>query len=111
MDISKIPSWLLAGSLALISIGFIVSLFLLEEPRIFAGLEFGPKTANTTGSKNKSIVIGGNELPSDGGNRKSPTCPENTYMIGNRFQIDGGGSHGIVSNIFPICRSLNISIE
>ncbi len=43
MGFSKIPSWLLAIALLLFSIGFLLSLFFLEEPRYFAGLPFGPK--------------------------------------------------------------------
>lgn len=42
MDLSKVPGWLLAVGVFLIAIGFIVSLYALDEPRTFAGLSFGP---------------------------------------------------------------------
>ena len=45
-------------------------------------------------------------LPNNGGNFKTATCPVGSYMIGARFQADKGGPHGIISNIFPICRTI-----
>ena len=52
MDLSKVPGWLLAVGVFLIAVGFIVSLYALDEPRTFAGLSFGP-----TKSKNDEEII------------------------------------------------------
>lgn len=58
-------------------------------------------------SRNQLIILmTGPELPSTGGNTKSGLCPKKSYMIGARFQSDPGGPHGIVSNIWPVCRQL-----
>lgn len=46
MDYSKIPSWLLSVALALFAFGFLISLFLLDEPKNFMGLSFGPNPPN-----------------------------------------------------------------
>lgn len=40
------------------------------------------------------------------GNAVTAVCPEGSYMIGARFKSDPGGPHGIVSNLFPICREI-----
>lgn len=41
-----------------------------------------------------------------GGNRKTSECPAGSVMVGARFQIDDGNSHGVVSNLGPTCRSM-----
>jgi len=113
MDVSKLPAWFLSVSLLLISVGFIVSLYALDEPRTFAGLEFGPKesSADVRTEFHFDVSVDGRELPSNGGNQKSAVCPENSYMIGARFQIDRGGPSGIVSNIFPVCRAIQVAVK
>lgn len=113
MELSKLPVWLLVLSLLLISVCFIVSLYALDEPRTFAGLEFGPKHPKGEAPQSVSwgVNVKGQELPSNGGNTKSSVCPEKSYMIGVRFQSDKGGPHGIVSNIFPVCRTLNVTAQ
>lgn len=42
MDISKIPSWILSIGILIFSTCFLIALFVLEEKRSFAGLDFGP---------------------------------------------------------------------
>lgn len=111
MEISKLPTWLLAVSLFLISIGFVVSLFFLNEQRSFAGMEFGPVRTDSLEDTVRLVVTSGIELPSTGGNGKTALCPENAYMIGARFQSDSGGTAGQISNIFPVCRTLELSID
>lgn len=112
MEVSKLPAWLLALSLFVISIGFVVSLYALDEPRNFAGLTFGPlKSKGNDTSANLIFEIKGSELPSNGGNAKSSLCPGNSYMIGARMQSDPGGPHGIVSTVIPVCRTLEISAK
>lgn len=113
MDFLKLPAWLLTLSLLLISVSFIVSLYALDEPRTFAGLEFGPKQTKSETPRKISldVSLGGRELPSNGGNAKSSLCPDKSYMIGVRFQSDSGGPHGIVSSIYPVCRSLDVSVR
>ena len=110
MEKLQIPAWILAIALLLFSLGYFVSLFWLDEQRMFAGMEFGPKESKDHHIDNYSVNVNGRELPSNGGNVKTDVCPEGSYMIGNRFQIDGGGPHGIVSSIYPVCRTINVSL-
>jgi hypothetical protein len=42
MMLEKIPAWILSIALAAISIGFLVSIFILDETKYFADLKFGP---------------------------------------------------------------------
>jgi len=164
MDFSKVPGWLLAAGIFLIAIGFILSLYAIDEPRTFAGLSFGPtkskkdeeiikqikdqnlkintelkalkdqfqkeitnvqdRVVNITNVQRKfqkeianlqnkvgnfRFRLAGRELPSTGGNSKSSLCPSTSYMIGVRMQSDSGGPHGIVSNVIPVCRTLEIN--
>jgi hypothetical protein len=44
------------------------------------------------------------ETPKPGGNGRSAVCPKGRYMVGTLWQSDGGGPHGILSWISPICR-------
>ncbi len=54
-DLSKLPVWILALSLFLVSVGFLVSLYALKDSRKFAGLEFGP--TNESSISNKKFEI------------------------------------------------------
>ena len=107
MDLSKVPGWILALSVFLIAVGFVVSLFFLKEPRFFAGLNFGPPISSV--ELPVQMTIEGQELPSNGGNRKTSVCSSGSYMVGMRFQIDSGNSHGVVSNLYPVCGTAVIS--
>lgn len=49
---------------------------------------------------------GTNQYSNPGGNGESGLCPEGTYMVGARWQTDGGGPHGIMSWFGPICRTM-----
>lgn len=48
----------------------------------------------------------GNDQEFFGGNGKTSTCPPGSYMVGARFQSDGGGPHGIISSFGPTCRTM-----
>jgi len=111
MDFSKLPAWLFALSLLLILIGFIISLYGLKEPRFFVGVKFGPIDSANLRSEGAALKVEGQELPSNGGNVKSSLCPENSYMVGVRYQSDQGGKRGMVSSIYPVCRSLEVSMK
>jgi hypothetical protein len=52
------------------------------------------------------LKAGSNQNPHPGGNGQSGLCPKNTYMVGARWQVDGGGPHGIMSWFGPICRTM-----
>lgn len=39
-------------------------------------------------------------------NTRSGICPAGSFAVGTTFRIDGGGPHGIVSNVQPVCRSI-----
>jgi len=57
MDLSKLPRWILAIALLMVAIGFLVSLYLLDEPRTFAGLDFGPKAvASSSTDQTRSLI-------------------------------------------------------
>lgn len=45
-----------------------------------------------------------NDFP--GGNGVSGICPPGKFMVGARWQSDGGGPHGIISWFGPVCRNL-----
>lgn len=56
--------------------------------------------------KRLSALKAGNDQESFGGNGKTATCPPGSYMVGARFQSDGGGPHGIISSFGPTCRTM-----
>jgi len=56
--------------------------------------------------KRLSVLKAGNDQETFGGNAKTSTCPQGTYMVGARFQVDHGGPHGIVSSLGPTCRTM-----
>ena len=41
-----------------------------------------------------------------GGNSQSASCPDGTFMVAARYRTDAGGPAGIVSSIFPVCRTI-----
>lgn len=52
------------------------------------------------------LRTGSNSNDYPGGNWTSGICPEGKFMVGALGQSDGGGPHGILSWIGPICRNL-----
>ncbi len=54
----------------------------------------------------KHLASGGQTIVNNGGNGQSELCPEQYYMVGAKWQVDGGGPHGIMSWFGPICRLL-----
>lgn len=50
--------------------------------------------------KNQTHIV------NNGGNGESEVCPVGFYMVGAKWQSDGGGPHGIISWFAPVCRRL-----
>ena len=52
------------------------------------------------------LAMGTEVIPAPGGNGKSKTCPDGSFMVGALWQVDGGGPHGIMSWVSPVCRMI-----
>lgn len=63
-------------------------------------------TATALENRIARLKAGSDSNSFPGGNGVSGICPAGTYMVGARWQSDGGGPHGIISWFGPVCRSM-----
>jgi hypothetical protein len=73
-----------------------------DEAIQLIGAQSDPLAAKIKADLRMGIEI----IPAPGGNGKSRTCPEGSVMVGALWQVDGGGPHGILSWVSPICRTM-----
>lgn len=66
----------------------------------------GVESATMLEQRIARVKTGTDQYAYPGGNGVSGLCPPSTYMVGARWQVDGGGPHGIMSWIGPICRTM-----
>ncbi len=89
MDYLKIPAWLLSMALSLFAIGFLISLFVLTEPRYFMGMNFGPESEKVIGLEVKSKTT--NTAP----NGQKVVLPNKTLC---QLERVGGAGHCVLRN-------------
>ena len=63
-------------------------------------------SANALEARVLKLRTGANSNDFPGGNGTSGVCAPGKFMVGALWQADGGGPHGIMSWIGPICRDL-----
>ena len=63
------------------------------------------ENANALSQRMEQLKTGKDSIPS-GGNFTTKLCPQGSYMVGAKGQVDPGGRAGQVSSFSPICRTM-----
>ena len=78
----------------------------LEHPDVDVSSQVKSIEERINSLESALITASHQPYPTSAGNVQTSLCPPGAYMVAARFQIDSGGPHGIVSNIFPICKAI-----